>query len=401
MLTAAHVGMGSVTFPELGIFAAEAGSSIQLINPAGSGLTKPADLLLFRLQEDPGLAPLRIGRHTPSVGDEVLVIGNGLDRLDEPMFWDVTQRGTVWTWTETATPSDYTGYGTTGPQIIRWGTNLVEEDETFAREFDDDTIAKLRQTTTDTLTILTEFDRDGDRSDDEVLGTDGSSATTFESQAVLSDSGGGMFLKRNGQWELVGTILAVDGHRNQPDVKRNPMYGNITYYADLATYLDQIEQRVLYGDFNSNGSLDVGDLDAMSSAMNGQFEGRFDLDRDDLVTFNDRRMWVEDLYGSFFGDSNLDGEFGTSDLIQVLQGGEYEDQLVGNSTWATGDWNGDLEFNTRDLVVALQSGGFEQGPRLPDYTTGPLSVPEPSAWLISVFLAAMSLPLLRQPRNGH
>jgi hypothetical protein len=277
----------------------------------------------------------------------------------------------------------------------------VEEDETFAREFDDDTIAKLRQTTTDTLTILTEFDRDGDRSDDEVLGTDGSSATTFESQAVLSDSGGGMFLKRNGQWELVGTILAVDGHRNQPDVKRNPMYGNITYYADLATYLDQIEQRVLYGDFNSNGSLDVGDLDTMSSAMNGQFEGRFDLDRDDLVTFNDRRMWVEDLYGSFFGDSNLDGEFGTSDLIQVLQGGEYEDQLVGNSTWATGDWNGDLEFNTRDLVVALQSGGFEQGPRLPDYTTGPLSVPEPSAWLISVFLAAMSLPLLRQPRNGH
>jgi hypothetical protein len=251
------------------------------------------------------------------------------------------------------------------------------------------------------LTILTEFDRDGDRSDDEVLGTDGSSATTFESQAVLSDSGGGMFLKRNGQWELVGTILAVDGHRNQPDVKRNPMYGNITYYADLATYLDQIEQRVLYGDFNSNGSLDVGDLDTMSSAMNGQFEGRFDLDRDDLVTFNDRRMWVEDLYGSFFGDSNLDGEFGTSDLIQVLQGGEYEDQLVGNSTWATGDWNGDLEFNTRDLVVALQSGGFEQGPRLPDYTTGPLSVPEPSAWLISVFLAAMSLPLLRQPRNGH
>lgn len=398
MLTAAHVGLGSVNFPELGVFAAESGSGIQITNRPGSGLTKPADLLLFRLVDDPGLPPIKIGQSSPALGDEVLVIGNGLSRLDEPTYWDVSQRGAVWTWTETSTPSDYEGYGTTGPQIIRWGTNLIEDDETFVNEFDDDIVAKLRQSTTDTFTILTEFDRDDSTSDEEVLGSDGSSATLYESQAVLSDSGGGMFLKRNGQWELVGTILAVDGHRNQPDVKRNAIYGNITYYADLASYLPEIEKHVIFGDFDGNLSLDVTDLDAMAVAMNGAFDARFDLDRDEQLSFNDRRIWVEDLLGTFFGDADLDGEFGTSDLIQVLQAGEYEDSLVGNSTWATGDWNGDLEFTTNDFVVALQSGFFEQGPRVPTSTVS--SVPEPSVSVVALLITA-ALGCLQTRRAGR
>jgi len=35
---------------------------------------------------------------------------------------------------------------------------------------------------------------------------------------------------------------------------------------------------------------------------------------------------------------------------------EYEDDLVGNSTWEEGDWNADGEFDTSDLVLAFQSG---------------------------------------------
>jgi hypothetical protein len=59
------------------------------------------------------------------------------------------------------------------------------------------------------------------------------------------------------------------------------------------------------------------------------------------------------------GDANRDGLFNSSDLVQVFQRGEYEDQIKGNSTWEDGDWNGDGDFTTADLVLAFQSGGYQ------------------------------------------
>ncbi|MCA9214599.1 MAG: lamin tail domain-containing protein, partial [Planctomycetales bacterium] len=41
------------------------------------------------------------------------------------------------------------------------------------------------------------------------------------------------------------------------------------------------------------------------------------------------------------GDVNGDGVFDSSDLTAVLQAGEFEDGIDGNSTFAEGDWNGD------------------------------------------------------------
>ncbi|MCA9168637.1 MAG: hypothetical protein KDB23_13270, partial [Planctomycetales bacterium] len=73
---------------------------------------------------------------------------------------------------------------------------------------------------------------------------------------------------------------------------------------------------------------------------------------------------------------DLDGEFSSSDLINVFQAGEYEDDNIGNSFWSTGDWNGDGEFTTGDLVLAFQDGGYERGPR-----AAVISVPEPSGML--------------------
>jgi hypothetical protein len=51
------------------------------------------------------------------------------------------------------------------------------------------------------------------------------------------------------------------------------------------------------------------------------------------------------------GDANIDGLFNSADLEQVFQRGEYEDTLVGNSTWYDGDWNSDHEFDSSDLAV--------------------------------------------------
>ena len=73
-------------------------------------------------------------------------------------------------------------------------------------------------------------------------------------------------------------------------------------------------------------------------------------------------VMVDTVFGlidSIIGDSNRDGRFDRKDLILVLQAGEYEDDIRGNSTWADGDWSGDGEFTTADLVLALQSARFE------------------------------------------
>jgi hypothetical protein len=61
------------------------------------------------------------------------------------------------------------------------------------------------------------------------------------------------------------------------------------------------------------------------------------------------------------GDSNLDGAFNSSDLVLAFQGGKYEDNQTGNTSWADGDWNRDGEFTTQDLVFVFAWGGYQSG----------------------------------------
>ena len=131
----------------------------------------------------------------------------------------------------------------------------------------------------------------------------------------------------------------------------------------------------LPGDFNSDGILDATDIDLLSNQVElGTNDGAFDLDDDGAVNQSDRTVMVKDLQNTWFGDSNLDGEFNSGDFVTVFTAGEYEDAVNGNSTWATGDWNGDGDFNSGDFVVAFSDGGFEKGPR------GAVRVvPEPSS----------------------
>ena len=59
-------------------------------------------------------------------------------------------------------------------------------------------------------------------------------------------------------------------------------------------------------------------------------------------------------------DSNLDGEFNSSDFVTVFKAGEYEDGIEMNSGWAEGDWNGDGDFSSRDLVFRISAGRFRR-----------------------------------------
>jgi hypothetical protein len=131
-------------------------------------------------------------------------------------------------------------------------------------------------------------------------------------------------------------------------------------------------------DFNGDGVLDVRDIDLLLVEVRlGQNPTRFDRTKDGLVNDQDI-LHVVTLPGelnTYIGDADLDGEFNSTDLVQVLAAGEYEDTVTVNSTWATGDWNGDGEFDTSDLVSALAAGGYEAGPRP---VAAVAAVPEPT-----------------------
>jgi hypothetical protein len=103
------------------------------------------------------------------------------------------------------------------------------------------------------------------------------------------------------------------------------------------------------------------------------------------------------------GDSNVDGVFGSDDMVMVFQLAEYEDNRIcvvnefgnktceinevglHNSNWHSGDWNADREFDSSDLVAAFVEGQYERGERG--------LAPEPSA-IALVFLGAVVLVVL-------
>lgn len=146
------------------------------------------------------------------------------------------------------------------------------------------------------------------------------------------------------------------------------------------------------GDFDGSGVLDAADIDLLSADVRAESNtASFDLNGDGAVNDQDRFRWIEELANTFVGDSNLDGEFNSSDFVAVFTGGEYEDGVAGNSTWATGDWNGDSEFDSSDFVMAFTSGGYELGPK-----PGTENVPEPTS--LSLLLIATAFLVKRRGR---
>jgi hypothetical protein len=189
--------------------------------------------------------------------------------------------------------------------------------------------------------------------------------------------------------EILGDFDQVDWPAFPMD---QPLLWEIGYTA--TDVILSIVDRPAPGDFSRDGVLDVADIDLLSAEVRaGSHDVEFDLNNDRLVDSQDRRVWVNDLRKSHFGDSNLDGEFNSSDLVAVFQAGQYEDSTVGNATWATGDWNGDGDFDSADFVTAFQEGGYERGPRQAIH-----AVPEPSGVCVLSSVACV-FALMRRKRN--
>ncbi len=188
-------------------------------------------------------------------------------------------------------------------------------------------------------------------------------------------------LSRTAPWSEpmdLGDVINTEDNEFGPDIARD---GSTLFFSrgprDVFGNWDLFQVPVQYpalGDFDGNGILDANDIDAL---LDGADPAVFDLTGDSQVNLDDRMFWVHDLKGTWIGDANLDGVFDSADFVEVFLAGQYEDDIPGNSTWATGDWTGDGEFNSSDFVFAFQDGGYEQGP----FVVGP-AVPEPSCGLL-------------------
>ena len=188
-------------------------------------------------------------------------------------------------------------------------------------------------------------------------------------------------------------------HRAQPFRFLNAMSFidriNLQAIETRVTYVDYVtvmEIDPTSGDVNGDGLLDVKDVDELGLYVRARTnDPGYDIDADTTVDDQDLRIWVESKRRTYFGDANLDGVFNGIDIVAVLEAGQYEDSMLGNSTWATGDWNADGDFDRFDLVVALQDGGYDQGPRT---ALAAVSVPEPSGVVLMVI--AVLIVLLRR-----
>ena len=144
------------------------------------------------------------------------------------------------------------------------------------------------------------------------------------------------------------------------------------------------------GDLDADDALDAADVDMLANKIGGRRnlwwlpDAAFDMNSDSVVSVEDHRVWVKDLAHTWYGDADLDGEFNSSDFVQVFQAGTYE--TTESASWSEGDWNGDGIFDSNDFVIAFQDGGYEQGPR-----TDVAAVPEPGAWALLVTGLALRL----------
>jgi hypothetical protein len=205
VLTASHVGAWNITLAGI-TYPMVPGSWVHLEHAPGV----LADLGMERISGSPPLPPLAIAHSAPVVNEIANMAGNGWARQPSQTCWDGS-------WIEVSClpfPA-YRGYkpligAAPGP---RWGRNAISMagfDVSFAG--------------LETRSFETVFDQSGGQPE--------------EAQAVVGDSGGGVFVKRGSQWQLAGILFAINIFEGQPN--STAVFGDRTYSVDLSYYRGQI-----------------------------------------------------------------------------------------------------------------------------------------------------------------
>jgi hypothetical protein len=198
-VAAGDVVLGGVTYPYV------PDSKIRIGNGAGMF----GDLAVFRVDPAPAWPLLPISSRADLRGEQVIMIGQGRDRGAALAACVPQREGFLWA----------------GQKTKRWGENVVVD----------------YTTALSTHAFFATFDAAG---------------LSHEAQAADGDSGGAVFVKNGGEWQLAGLMFVTSAFACQP--ASSSFYGNLTYVADLAAYRDEITAIVrpqCSDEFDNDGDL--------------------------------------------------------------------------------------------------------------------------------------------------
>ncbi|MCR9096368.1 MAG: serine protease [bacterium] len=248
-LTARHVGMGEI-FLDGEIFEPERGTNRTILNTNGTA----ADAMVFELEDGsplPDWPLVPIATEPPRDGEDVLLIGFGRGRARVDEFDD--EHGSRFSFRWTAKGEK------------RWATNRITS-----------TFEVLAQGNLTSRAFSMRFDEPYSQY-----------STRYEAQAAIGDSGGGVFVLRDGEWQLLGLMVSVSGVRNAP--KSGAVYGDRTYVVDLSHYRPEIMRWTRAS--CSNEVDDDGD-DRIDFPDDPGCDGPDDRNERDGTRFGDRSMWI-------------------------------------------------------------------------------------------------------------
>jgi hypothetical protein len=307
-----------------------------------------------------------------------VVVAGGSGRAAPELHWQVTTPSQPpWTWTSVPSGGNFHGYAIQGPQQKRWGTNRLTDphpnsfddphDEgatdyrnVFNATVSDTTVVMKLETAIATHDILTAFTI-YDSATQPGATPPPFNVANLETQAIAGDSGGAVFYKRGGQWELAGIINAMLPFPNQPP--SSAVYGDATTMTNLSYYNENfIDPNVPIPPANSRWGIQ------------------------DII---DRHPDY-----SIIGDVNLDGIVsgdGTGsvsvDDVSAFVAGWGSNNGLGRGTitsWKNGDLNRDGETNVVDFLRLRGALNGQISPTAMAALFGGSAVPEPSALLLAV-----------------
>jgi hypothetical protein len=200
--------------------------------PGGFGLLPGGDLRLVRYKRAdlavPSLPAIQISSSAPVASTVLVMIGRGQNR---------TENASVLATSSDATSTGVgTGYHWTGPNIKRWGANVIEAE--FLNSFE---VGPTVTGPTGTISIsgvnsvsyMTDFDQPGPSG---WLGS-------FEAQGSVGDSGGSAFYWNGANWMLSGIFSAVSGFVGQAG--DTSAFGNLSILADVSSYKSEIDSALV------------------------------------------------------------------------------------------------------------------------------------------------------------
>lgn len=143
----------------------------------------------------------------------------------------------------------------------------------------------------------------------------------------------------------------------------------------------------LLGDFTRNGVLDAGDIDLLSLEVgNNSNAAKYDVTGDGIVDQFDRSMWVEDLAGTFFGDTDLNGSVEFADFLSLSS------RFGSLAGWAAGDFDGNGSVEFADFL-SLSSNYGKEGHH------SAATVPEPRFSAVCGLVGSLAGMALLRPRR--